>query len=508
MIVDMNYWTKVIRKIFIFLLSLLGIYLSFKLACFYMPFLIAFIISLLLEPVIKFMMKKFKMKRKTSSIIILVVITAILLGIIAWTITTLISEGSNLLENFSTYVTNTSDLIQRLFNSETLKRIKIPDNVAQIITNSANDLLRTVTTWINSFLKSILSGITQLPSIGIYVVVMFLSLYFICTDKIYMIDQLEHHLPETWVRKIYKHVKELVKVLGKYLKAEATLILISFVISLIGLYVFKIAGLDVKYPLLYALAIGFVDALPIFGSGTVMVPWAIISACNGDIRLGVSILVLWIIMSIVRQLVEPKIVGSHIGIHPIFTLIAMYTGYKISGVIGLFIGPIVLIILKNIYSNMLDKGMMKSIFVVGERLVCFRHSVCLFTLLDCSAGSVDRVNDLSGKPVSHGLFAAAPCIGHEPAETEGLPSLGTDLHRNLISRASDTSCLDLKDRHDVVESSGERFESALSGLLLNYLECVIDYFLCNALFSVIHYVVHELCYELGIVKRIRQHISF
>ena len=67
-------------------------------------------------------------------------------------------------------------------------------------------------------------------------------------------------------------------------------------------------------------------------------------------------------MSIVRQLVEPKIVGSHIGIHPIFTLIAMYTGYKISGVIGLFIGPIALIILKNIYSNMLDKGMMKSIF--------------------------------------------------------------------------------------------------------------------------------------------------
>ena len=230
MIVDMNYWTKVIRKIFIFLLSLLGIYLSFKLACFYMPFLIAFIISLLLEPVIKFMMKKFKVKRKTSSIIILVIITAILLGIIAWTITTLISEGSNLLENFSTYVINASDLIQRLFNSETLKRIKIPDNVAKIITNSANDLLRTVTTWINSFLKSILSGITQLPSIGIYVVVMFLALYFICTDKIYMIDQLEHHLPETWVKKIYKHLKELVKVLGKYLKAEATLILISFVI--------------------------------------------------------------------------------------------------------------------------------------------------------------------------------------------------------------------------------------------------------------------------------------
>ena len=83
---------------------------------------------------------------------------------------------------------------------------------------------------------------------------------------------------------------------------------------------------------------------------------------NGDIQLGVLILVLWIIMSIVRQFLEPKIVSGKIGIHPIFTLIAMYTGFKISGVIGLFIGPIALIILKNIFSNLLDKGVVKSIF--------------------------------------------------------------------------------------------------------------------------------------------------
>ena len=67
-------------------------------------------------------------------------------------------------------------------------------------------------------------------------------------------------------------------------------------------------------------------------------------------------------MSIVRQFIEPRIVGHHIGIHPIFTLIAMYTGFRFSGVIGLFIGPIVLIILKNLFGNMLDKGVIKSIF--------------------------------------------------------------------------------------------------------------------------------------------------
>ena len=85
-----------------------------------------------------------------------------------------------------------------------------------------------------------------------------------------------------------------------------------------------------------------------------MVPWAIIEACKGDIRLGVAILVLWIIMTIVRQIIEPKIVGGQIGIHPIFTIISMYTGFKFLGIIGMFVGPIVLIILKNIFAKALE----------------------------------------------------------------------------------------------------------------------------------------------------------
>ena len=106
MVIDMNYWTKVLRKILIFIISLLGIYLSFKLACFYMPFLVAFVISLMLEPVIRFMMRKFKFKRKTSSIIVLVIVIGLILGLIIWGIATIISEGSNLLENLGTYFTN------------------------------------------------------------------------------------------------------------------------------------------------------------------------------------------------------------------------------------------------------------------------------------------------------------------------------------------------------------------------------------------------------------------
>ena len=177
-----------------------------------------------------------------------------------------------------------------------------------------------------------------------------------------MLDLLEHHMPQKWVRKLGKHIREITFCLVGYLKAEAILILISFIISVIGLYLLKVIGMDIQYPLLIALAIGFVDALPILGSGTVMVPWAIISALNGDLKLGISIIVLWIIMSVVRQFLEPKIVSGKIGIHPIFTLIAMYTGFKLIGVMGMLVGPIVLIILKSIFAKEIDEGFYNRFF--------------------------------------------------------------------------------------------------------------------------------------------------
>ena len=92
-----------------------------------------------------------------------------------------------------------------------------------------------------------------------------------------------------------------------------------------------------------------------------MIPWAGYLAFTGDIKLAIAIFVLWCIMSIVRQLVEPKIISGQIGIHPIFTLLARYTGFKFIGIWGLLLGPIILIILKNIYGTILDKGVVKTI---------------------------------------------------------------------------------------------------------------------------------------------------
>lgn len=362
MVIDMNYWGKVFKNIIIVLLSILEIFLSFKLAVFYLPFLISFILSLMIEPIIKFTMKKTKLRRKTSSIIVFVLAFTIIIGLLVWGMTSIITEASKLLGNLNEYFDKAIIFVQNLSSKIDLTRLDIPQEVVNTIQNSAMDFVEIVMDFIKNGVTSILNFVTSIPTIGIYTAITFLALYFICVDRIYMLDQLEHHFPQQWVRKFGAHLRELIKSLGGYLKAELILVLISFIISLIGLYLFNIFGLNVQYPLIAALLIGFVDLLPIFGSGTVMIPWAIISSCTGDITLGIAILVLWAVMSVVRQFIEPKVVSGQIGIHPIFTLIAMYTGYKFIGILGMIIGPIVLIILKNVFATLIDKGVFKSIF--------------------------------------------------------------------------------------------------------------------------------------------------
>lgn len=362
MVIDMGYWTKVSKRILILGLTIIGIYLAFKLAIFYMPFLIAFIISLLIEPIIKFVNKRTRLTRKTSAIIVLIVVSILLIGLLTWGITSLISEASNLLQGLNEYIEKAYTQVQNIINDIDFTKINIPSEVTTVIQNSAWDLIGTISDWLKNGLTSLMNLLTQIPTIVIYVSICLIAIYFMCADKLYMLDQLEHHLPKEWVKKIGYHLRELISSMGNYLKAEVILIIISFTVSLIGLYIFKFTGLNVQYPLLAALGIGFVDALPILGSGTAMIPWAIISAVNGDIQLSLAIITLWVVMSIIRQFTEPRLVSKHIGIHPIFTLIAMYTGFKVMGVLGMFVGPIVLIILKNIFSTLIDKGVGKAIF--------------------------------------------------------------------------------------------------------------------------------------------------
>lgn len=263
MVIDMGYFTKVIRKILILIITLVAIFLSFKLALFYVPFLIGFIISLLIEPIIRFVNRRTKLTRKTSAIIVLLCIFTILISLIVGGAISLVTEASNLLQSLNIYIEKIYNQIQKYISGIEFDKIEIPQQVISIIQTSTNNFLDFITKWVSNLLTSILQGITSLPIIGIYIVITILSTYFICADRLFILDQLEHHFPKIWVKKFGLHLKKLIATLGGYLKAEATLILISFIEVLIGLYIFKWIGLNVGYPLLAALGIGFVDALPI-----------------------------------------------------------------------------------------------------------------------------------------------------------------------------------------------------------------------------------------------------
>lgn len=358
---ELNYIYRIIKKVLNIILIIIFTFIVIKMSVFYMPFLVAFIISLMIEPAIRYLMKKTKMTRKMSSIIIFLIVFSIIIGSVIWGITSLISESTNLLQTMNIYIDKAYTQIQETIGKMNISKINISSNVLNLAQDASKEILLKVSKWLTEFLTNLIDGVTSIPTIAIYMVITILSLYFICTDRIYILDFMEHHMPKSWVQKIGIHIKEITKNLGGYLKAELILILVSFVISVIGLYIFKFIGMNIKYPLLIALAIGFVDALPILGSGSVMVPWAIISALNGDLKLGLSVVGLWVIMSVVRQFLEPKIISGKIGIHPIFTLIAMYTGFKLMGVIGMFVGPIILIILKSIFAEMLEEGNLISI---------------------------------------------------------------------------------------------------------------------------------------------------
>ena len=357
---DLSYIYKVIRRILNIALIIVGIYIGTKLIIFYIPFLIAFIISLIIEPAIKYLMKKANFTRRMSAIIIFLIVFSIIIGSVTWGIVSLVSESTNLLQTLNIYIDRAYTQIQDTIGKMSITRISISNNVSKLLQDSSTELLYKISGWLTEILTKFLNIITSIPTIAIYTVITILSLYFICTDRIYILDLMEHHMPSKWVQKVAIHIKEISKSLGGYLKAEVTLILVSFVISVVGLYIFKFVGMNVKYPLLIALAISFVDALPILGAGSVMAPWAIFSGLNGDLKLGISLIVLWVIMSIVRQFLEPKIVSGKIGIHPIFTLIAMYTGFKVIGIFGILVGPIVLIVLKSIFANRLEQGITRS----------------------------------------------------------------------------------------------------------------------------------------------------
>ena len=357
-----KYYKKIGIKILILAGILLGIFDSYQVAIFYLPFLIALFIATLLEPIIRFFMKKWKWKRGMASIVTLILIVVLLGGVLTLVISKAISESTSLLANLNVYFGDTYTWAMGLISDLQEGKLQIPAEVVSLVQNSLDGILNTVKVLVTEVLTSLVNTASAVPSTITYTFITILAIIFTCMDRDYVIKQIQRQIPKKWLEHVNVIVKETFSVSWNYIKAEAKLSLGCFVLMLIGLTLINLFGINVGYPVTMAIFIGFVDLLPLFGAGAVMIPWAIWSLLTGNVPLAIAIMVLWGIWAIIKNLAEPKVVSKQMGLHPILTLFGMYTGFKLIGVLGLLLGPIILIIIKNIFREMIQKGVLKTFF--------------------------------------------------------------------------------------------------------------------------------------------------
>lgn len=201
--------------------------------------------------------------------------------------------------------------------------------------------------WITTPITGVISTASRIPSLIISIVVTIVLACFMTADYDLIVKFVYCQFPKN-KRKNVTRAKDLLKMnLGKMAKAYALIMLVTFTEVFIGLTILKMIGLfNSSYIAVIAVVTAIVDVIPVLGTGTIVLPWAAYSFITGNIGMGIGLLVLYATVTVIRQIVEPKLVAGQLGLPPFVTLIAMYLGLKIFGVLGVFILPIIAIMLK------------------------------------------------------------------------------------------------------------------------------------------------------------------
>ena len=360
-----NYKRFDFKKLYFILyivLVLIVVYLLFKLGIFLFPFTLALFFSILTQPFSRFLQKKLKFSQKIATIVSIVLFLVIFLAFISLSALRLSGEIYKLSMNLNKY----SKDFQSLWN-HTIDRVYsllgyFPEGFDEQVKSSINGFIRMGTSKLGSFINSLINFITSIPTIILYICITILSTFFISLDKKKIMDFLEQQFPEAWINKVYNIKREMFNVLGSYIRAQIILMTICFFELLISFNILSFLKFNLPYPLIFSIIICIIDALPILGAGAVLLPWSLISFATGDIKLGLALLGIYFLVLSVRQMLEPKLISQNLGVHPLVTLISMYSGFKFFGVIGFLIGPVVMIILKNVFSRELEIGFFREIF--------------------------------------------------------------------------------------------------------------------------------------------------
>ncbi len=349
---DMKSIIKALTNLaFSLVVLLLCIFLIPKLIMLFMPLLIGWLISCIANPFVVFLESKIKIRRKAGTVVVIVAVIAMVSGIGY-------AVCSVLFRQIYGFVKELPDMWELLVNDL--------DSFASLANQYMGGVAPNLTEFFNSIAVSIGEAITALPSkldfdtfggmgtmvgnianVAISVIMTMLSAYFFIADREWLYRALDKIVPKSIAQKYDVFYRSLKQAVGGYFKAQLRIEVWMYLLMLLGLTV-----LQVRYALLIALLIAVIDILPFFGSGAVLVPWAIVTALSGDYMRAVGFLIIWGAGQLFRQLIQPKIMGDSIGMEPIPTIILLFIGYKMAGVIGMLVAvPIGIIVV-----NMNDAG--------------------------------------------------------------------------------------------------------------------------------------------------------
>lgn len=321
-----------------------------KLITFFMPFVIGWIISMIANPLVRLLEKKLKIVRKHGSMMIIIAVLAvvILLGYLG--VSKLVAETGNLIENLPQIYENWQRDFQEIGENLEIVYNRLPRDtqahLEQLASNLSGYLSGLVQTIGEPTVAATGNFVKNVPSALISVIMCILSAYFFTAERHEILQGMRKYVPgEIWDR-VSSVIAELKRVVGGYFKAQFKIMGVVYVILLVGLLIMRVG-----YSPLVAFLVAFLDALPFFGTGTVLIPWAVIKLLSADYEIAVGLVILYAVTQIVRQVIQPKIVGDTIGMNPLATLIFMYIGYKISRVIGMIIAVPVGMIVINLYQT-------------------------------------------------------------------------------------------------------------------------------------------------------------
>ena len=320
------------------ILALLG-----KILHLFLPFVIGYLFSLLVNPLANLLEKRFRLPRNLAAVLVILLCVGVVGGILTSTILKIVDEIRSIYANLPVIQVNIVNAWEELSHKFSSIYNAMPDAVQEMFDEVGRNFTASMSGLAEMeytpLFKSAGNIAKSVPGIFVSAIVFLLSSFFMISDAETVRNAISNTLPESIQTKFERMKVEIRRYIGGYVKAQLIIMFFAFIILFIGLNI-----LGVEYSLLIALVTAFFDALPFFGSGAVLLTWAAISFLTSEFGRGIGLVIIYLCVIFTRQMIEPKIVSQKIGMNPILTLMAMYIGYRLFSIGGMIVGPMLLML--------------------------------------------------------------------------------------------------------------------------------------------------------------------